>query len=82
VRAPISAGVFQPILQARFASEKKSPKDSRNAKKKAEVAKKKRKTRTSFKEYDLKDAEQFSLLDAMRYACQPICLRRNFLTLF
>lgn len=36
-------------------------------KKKAEQQKNKKKASTSYKQYDLKDAEQFSLCDAMRY---------------
>lgn len=36
-------------------------------KKKGEATKKKRKPRTAYVQYDLKDAEQFSLCDAMRY---------------
>jgi len=35
--------------------------------KKGEKEQKKRKPRTTYRQYDLKDAEQFSLCDAMRY---------------
>lgn len=35
--------------------------------------KKKKKARTVFKQYDLKNAEQFSLCDAMRYGVCPYC---------
>jgi large subunit ribosomal protein L1 len=35
-------------------------------KKKAKEEKQKKKTRTEFKQYDLQDADQFSLCDAMR----------------
>jgi len=36
-------------------------------KKKGEETKKKKKVRTVYKQYDLKDAEMFSLCDAMRF---------------
>jgi large subunit ribosomal protein L1 len=36
-------------------------------KKKGEEPKKKKKQRTTYKLYDMKDAEMFSLCDAMRY---------------
>jgi large subunit ribosomal protein L1 len=36
-------------------------------KKKGEEPKKKKKARTAYKTYDMKDAETFSLLDAMRH---------------
>ena len=40
---------------------------SQKNKKKGEETKKKRKARTTYKQYDMKDAEMFSLCDAMRY---------------
>jgi len=36
---------------------------------KGEETKKKKKPRTTFKQYDMKELEQFSLCDAMRYVC-------------
>ena len=42
----------------------------KNKKKGAEV--KKKKARTTYKQYDMKDAEQFSLCDAMRYLAQVV----------
>lgn len=42
----------------------------KNKKKGAEV--KKKKARTTYKQYDMKDAEQFSLCDAMRYVVQAV----------
>lgn len=38
-------------------------------KKKGEEPKKKKKASTMYKQYDLSKAEQYSLLDAMRYGC-------------
>ncbi|KAM3084234.1 hypothetical protein ACMFMG_001661 [Clarireedia jacksonii] len=46
------SGAFRPVLQ----KSKKATKDT-----------KKRKARTSYQQYDMKDLEQFSLCDAMRY---------------
>jgi len=40
-------------------------------KKKGEETKKKKKARTVYKSYDMRDAEMFSLCDAMRYALSP-----------
>jgi hypothetical protein len=63
--------LFQPVFRARFASDKKSVaskgQNPQKNKKKGEITKKKKKLRTTYVEYDLKDAEQFSLCDAMRY---------------
>lgn len=39
--------------------------------KKKDDGKKKRKPRTTYRQYDLKDAEQFSLCEAMRYVQFP-----------
>jgi large subunit ribosomal protein L1 len=40
--------------------------------KKKDAPQKKRKARTMYKTYDLKDAEMFSLCDAMRYVSLPV----------
>jgi large subunit ribosomal protein L1 len=40
--------------------------------KKKDAPQKKRKARTMYKTYDLKDAEMFSLCDAMRYVSPPV----------
>jgi hypothetical protein len=52
------------------------------ARQKAKLARqKKHKPRTSFKTYDLKDAEKFALCDAMRSVCsrytRPFCMSAN-----
>ncbi|KAI9744375.1 MAG: mitochondrial 54S ribosomal protein mrpl1 [Claussenomyces sp. TS43310] len=57
--------LVRPMLQQRCASDK--GRQALQKKKKEEAAKKKRKQRTAYKQYDLKEAEQFSLCDAMRY---------------
>ncbi|KAI9707611.1 MAG: mitochondrial 54S ribosomal protein mrpl1 [Candelina mexicana] len=54
--------IFLPFQQVRFASGENPQKH-----KKKDVGKKKKKARTTFKQYDLKDAEQFALCDALRY---------------
>jgi hypothetical protein len=65
-----SRALFQPVFQASYATASKSSAKSQNAQKyakKSETTTKKRKVRTSYIQYDLKDAEQLSLCDAMRY---------------
>jgi hypothetical protein len=42
-------------------------------KKKDDGGRKKKKARTTFKTYDSKDAEMFSLCDAMRFVSSPLC---------
>jgi len=69
-----------PIFQVRHAAFKErilskkekagiltGPVKKKSNKKKGEKEQKKRKPRTTYRQYDLKDAEQFSLCDAMRY---------------
>ena len=62
---------FQPRFLAPYATAKNNSARGQNPqknKKKGEASKKKRKPKTTYTQYDLKDAEQFSLCDAMRYA--------------
>jgi large subunit ribosomal protein L1 len=70
-------GLLQPITQLRFATGKKVKESNENKyaiKKRAAKAleKRKRKPRTSFIQYDLRDADQFALLDAMRFVLHHI----------
>ncbi|KAI9725032.1 MAG: hypothetical protein M1812_000308 [Candelaria pacifica] len=58
----IPQAIFLPFQQVRHASGENPQKY-----KKKDVGKKKRKAKTTFTQYDLRDAEQFSLCDAMRY---------------
>jgi large subunit ribosomal protein L1 len=64
--------VLAPALQVRYKSAKaqKGPSRSELAMKakKAAEKKKKKKPRTVFRQWDMKDAEQFALCDAVRYA--------------
>lgn len=55
---------FCPMLQTRSASNRPVSSKEKAARDKA---KKKKKKHSMFKQYDLKDAEQFSLCDAMRF---------------
>ena len=62
---------FQPRFLAPYATAKNNSARGQNpqkTKKKGETSKKKLKPKTTYTQYDLKDAEQFSLCDAMRYA--------------
>lgn len=67
----ISTQILGPALQIRYKSKDNKPKASRSelamkAKKLVEK-RKKRKPRTTFRQYDLSDGEQFALCDAIRY---------------
>ena len=66
----LPAAVFLPFLQTRSATQKKQ---AQYKKKKEETKKKKKKAVTSFIQYDLKNADQFSLCDAMRYVHPAPC---------
>lgn len=69
INLPFPVGLLQPIVHARHASKKSgSSQSTQKNKKKGEAPKKKKKLRTTYKEYDMRDAEQFSLCDAMRFA--------------
>jgi large subunit ribosomal protein L1 len=62
------AALIHNSIQQRFAAQKKSPNkyaEKRRAQKAA--TKRKKNARTTFHQYDLKDADQFALCDAMRY---------------
>jgi len=61
---PLPLRIFLPSLQVRHASG--SSQNSNKPKKKD--APKKRKPRNTFKQHDLKNADQFALCDAMRYS--------------
>lgn len=69
-------GILQPFFQARHASTpaKKtgSGGNKQMNKKKGEATKKKKKARSTYLQYDMKDADQFSLCDAMRYENLPL----------
>jgi hypothetical protein len=72
-RVKIRMGLVS-IYQARSVSAHKTLKKGQGLekyKKKSDSAKKKKKTRNSYIQYDLKDADQFSLCDAMRYIPNP-----------
>lgn len=78
-RIQLPAALLQPSIQLRFATGKKQKEPNVNKyadKRKAAKAleKKKRKPRTTFIQYDIKDADQFALCDAMRYV-QRILVR-------
>jgi large subunit ribosomal protein L1 len=72
---PLSPG-FQPQFLASYATAKIGSARGQNPqknKKKGEASKKRRKPKTTYTQYDLRDAEQFSLCDAMRYVyCHQI----------
>lgn len=70
------AALIHNSIQQRFAAAKKGGPNKYAEKRKAQKAaeKKKRKPRTSFLQYDLKDADQFALCDAMRYVWFPTTL--------
>jgi hypothetical protein len=72
LRVVPSLTVFQPRFLAPYATAVKNPsargQNPQKNKKKGEASKKKRKPKTTYTQYDLKDTEQFSLCDAMRYA--------------
>jgi large subunit ribosomal protein L1 len=71
---------FQPQFLAPYATAKNPSARGQNPqknKKKGEASKKKRKPKTAYTQYDLKDAEQFSLCDAMRYAFCRLRLLKN-----
>jgi large subunit ribosomal protein L1 len=56
--------------RAKIVSKKEKPASgsaSKYKKKKGEESGKKKKTRTTYKQYDMRDAEIFTLCDAMRY---------------
>jgi hypothetical protein len=82
VKHPFS--LVQSIAQARQAhgSSRKAGSGGTNKQKKGEASKKKKKTRTTYLQYDLKDAEQFALCDAMRYAdlMDPHVIRAKYAT--
>lgn len=60
-------------IQQRFAAKKAAGPNKYAEKRKAQKAaeRKKKKPRTAFLQYDLKDADQFALCDAMRYVWFP-----------
>jgi len=66
-----SGGLIQSRILARYASDTRKA-GSKNLttkfKKKGETTKNKRKARSTYIQYDMRDCEQFSLCDAMRYA--------------
>ena len=64
-RPQLPVSFLLPTVQQRYASKDTS---TQKYKKKGESTKKKKKARTTYKQYDIKDAETFYLLDAMRYA--------------
>lgn len=69
-RPQLPVSFLFPATQLRYASAKSVGTKGQNPqknKKKGEAPKKKKKARTSYKQYDDKDAESFYLLDAMRY---------------
>lgn len=67
------AALINNSIQQRFAAKKASSTNKYAEKRKAQKAaeKKKRKPRTSFIQYNLNDADQFALCDAMRYVWFP-----------
>lgn len=67
------AALIHNSIQQRFAAAKKSGPNKYAEKRKAQklAEKKKRKPRTSFIQYNLNDADQFALCDAMRYVWFP-----------
>jgi len=67
----LPARFLAPKIQVRCVTKAKEKKPSGNPQKnktKGVVEKKKKKGRTTYLQYDMKDSEQFSLCDAMRYA--------------
>lgn len=69
------AALIHNSIQQRFAAKKAGPNkyaEKRKAQKAAE--KKKRKPRTAYIQYNLNDADQFALCDAMRYVWFPTTL--------
>lgn len=86
--------IFTPSTQIRnygsakkIISKKSAPASTKNYnpqknKKKGDAGKKKKKPSTMYKQYDLKDMDQFSLCDAMRFVSkQPIFLKLLFTVL-
>ena len=66
----LPARFLAPKIQVRFVTKAKEKKPSGNPQKnktKGVVEKKKKKGRTTYLQYDMKDSEQFSLCEAMRY---------------
>ena len=63
-RPQLPVSFLLPTIQQRYASKDTS---TQKYKKKGEATKKKKKARTTYKQFDPKDAETFYLLDAMRY---------------
>lgn len=57
---------FKPKIMSKKVVDTRSSSNNKTYKKKGEVAKKKRKSRTTYTQYDMRDAVQFSLCDAMR----------------
>jgi large subunit ribosomal protein L1 len=67
-----SRGKFAPkILSKEKATISSKGQNPQKNKKKDDGGRKKRKARTTFKTYDSKDAEMFSLCDAMRFVSFP-----------
>lgn len=80
----ISTRILGPALQIRYKSKDNKPKASRSelamkAKKLVEK-RKKRKPRTTFRQYDLSDGEQFALCDAIRCVKPFLKSRQRILT--
>ena len=71
---PVHLPLRQPLAQQQIRTAVQSANAAKYKRKDTAAKTKKRKGNTSFKQYDLKNAEQFSLCDAMRY---PPCTNHH-----
>lgn len=74
---PVHLPLRQPLAQQQIRTAVQSANAAKYKRKDTAAKTKKRKGNTSFKQYDLKNAEQFSLCDAMRYRS---CAKHNVKT--
>jgi len=72
LRTLFATPIRQPLAQQQIRTAVQSANAAKYKRKDAGAKTKKRKGNTSFKQYDLKNAEQFALCDAMRYGTKPV----------